>query len=82
MPTEQARVGERALQGVVLGGECQAELLDRRVQHLEPAGVERRERGLALDDVERRALPRARLGELQRSGRELEGRERGLCPRS
>ena len=69
---EEPRVGERALQRVVLGEERGAEGGEVGCQHLDAARVERAQPVLAGDDVQRGALARARFGHEQRAGRELE----------
>ena len=66
---EQARVGQRALERVVLARERRRELLRDRIEHLEAAGIVRGEPGLARDDVQRGALLRAGLGQHQRAAR-------------
>jgi hypothetical protein len=73
---EETRIGERALQGVVLGAEPRGEVGDARVEHFEPAAVEPGERAVASNEVERRAARRAGLGEEERPGWEIEGGQR------
>src|SRR5207245_11690561 len=58
---EQARIGERALQGVGLAGERRVELLGAGAQHVESAAVVGGEGGRAADHVERGAWVRSRL---------------------
>jgi len=64
---EEPRVGERALQRVVLARERLAEGVERRVHDLEALGVVAPERVAALEHVERRALPAPHLGQEQRA---------------
>ena len=78
---EEPRVGERALERVVLARErARRTASSVASSDLEPAAVELRERVRAAHDVERRALLRARLGEDQRARREVERGERRPCP--
>ena len=58
---EQARVGERALERVVLAGERAAERREVDREHLEAARVVRRERVFAPHEVQRCPLLRARI---------------------
>ena len=71
-PREQARIRERALERVRLAPERLGELRERRLHRLDSSGVERAQSRLAVDDVHRRALLRARLGEEERAAREVE----------
>jgi hypothetical protein len=84
-PAEDARVGQHALEGVVLGREGGPERRRVRVEHLEPAGVVSAERRLAAHHVERGPLLGAGLGHDQRARREIECRQpdpaRRLCAR-
>ncbi len=73
---EEARIGERALDGVVLGDEAGREGLAGRRHDVDAAGVERRQRGAAGDDVQRRAPLLAGLGEGERAAVELEESQR------
>ncbi len=75
---EDARVGERALERVVLGGEHRAERLERRAHHLDSAAIVRSKRVLAFDQVERGPLLGARLAQDERARREVEGGEPDL----
>ena len=69
---EDVRIGQRALERVVLAHERRAEVLQRRAEHLDPARVVLRERLLAAHHVHRRAPLRAFLGEEQRPVLEVE----------
>ena len=60
---------------MILPQQCYAECVERRIERLEPARVERSQRRLANDDVERGALPRTGLCENERPSREVERRE-------
>ena len=71
-PGEEPGVGERALERVALARQRRAEGGEIGVERLEPAAIERGERGGAADEVERRAPLRARLGEHERALREVE----------
>jgi len=48
------------------------ELLERRAEHIQSTGVVCGKRAHAPEDVERRAMRRARFGEEQRAVREIE----------
>ena len=72
---EEARVGERALEGVIGGSEAGGELFESGVQDFEAAGIELVEAGFALDDVERGAFFGAGFGPEQRAVRKIEGGE-------
>ena len=73
---EQARVGERALERVVLADERSAERREVDRQRLEPARVVRRERVFALHEVQRCPLLRAEFGQREAAVREVERGER------
>ena len=75
MPLNRCGIGEGALQGVILAPQCGAEFIQPGVEHLEAAGIVGGERRRAARDIERRPLLGAGLGEQQRPGREVEGRE-------
>src|SRR5436190_4136831 len=75
---EDVRVGQRALERVVLTGDGAAELLRVAGEGIDPARVERLKRRLTPQEVYRRALLRARLGQRQRARREVEGGETDL----
>src|SRR5205085_3351276 len=75
---EEARVGERALQRVVLEPEGRAERLGRSGEDVDAARIERRERRTPVQDVERGALLRARLGQEERAVRKVERGEAEL----
>ncbi len=66
------RIGQRALQRVVLAREHLVEFLERGLQRLDAAGIERAERLLAAHELDRRAFLRARFREEQRAVGELE----------
>ena len=55
-----------------------AKRVERRLQRLDAAGIERPERGRAAHDLKRRALLRTGLGEEERAVLELERREDDL----
>jgi hypothetical protein len=73
---EQARVGERALQRVVLQGERAAERLEVDLEYLEAARIMRRERVFALHEVQRCPLLGAEFGQREAAVGEVEGSER------
>ena len=73
---EEARIGERALEGVVLAFNRAGELRQIRFEDLDAARVHRLQRRLALHQMQRGAPLRAGLGERQRAVLELEERER------
>src|SRR5262245_12350103 len=75
---QQPRIGERTLEGVALARERTREGGEIDVHRLDAAGVEGGETGVALHDVERGPLLRARLGEGQGAGGEVEGGEPDL----
>ena len=62
---EEMRVGQGPLERVVLATEHRSELLERRREHLEPAGVQRLQGVLAAEQEQRRPPLRAGLGEQQ-----------------
>src|SRR5207244_3097041 len=70
-PAEQRRIGECPLHGVILTPQHGGKRLRRRIEHLESAAVELGERALAPNQVERRALLRASLGEDERAVRKV-----------
>ena len=67
---EQARIGQRALQRVVLATQRGLEFVERAHERLDPAALELVERSGEMD---RGALLRRRLREHQRAGWEIEG---------
>ena len=69
---EQVRVGQRALDRVVLAGERIVELLERCLERLDAAGIERGKRRLTAHHLHRRALLRAGFREQQGAAREFE----------
>ena len=73
-PGQDARVGQRALQGAVLAADCGREGFGGGVQRLDPARVVLAKRPLAADHVQRRALVTAGLGEEQAAVPKIEGR--------
>ena len=73
------RIGERALERVVLPRDRGAELLRVAGEWIDPACVERMERGLTPHEVYRGAPLCARLGQRERARREVEGRESDLA---
>jgi len=73
---EEARVGQRALDGVVLGDQPRGERVACRRHDVDAARVERSERFTPLDDMERCAPLLARLGERERAAGKGEERER------
>ena len=75
---QQARIGERALERVVLAHERVAEAREVRLERFEPARIHLRERRLPLHEVKARALLRARLGEQQRARRKIDRRKADL----
>src|SRR5712692_1042881 len=74
---EQTRIGERALERMVLALHAVGELLETGYEDVEAAGVHRGERRLAFDEVERSPALGARFGERERPVREFEGGKRG-----
>src|SRR4051812_513617 len=72
---ERARIGERALQRMPLGGERGAELGLRALEDVDAARIVLGELCLAAHDIERGALFLARLREQQGPALEIEGRE-------
>ena len=73
---EEARVGERALERVVLRAQSGDECLARGVERLEPAAIDRPQGFAPLHGREGGALLGARLGEEEPTGVELEHRQR------
>src|SRR5215813_64384 len=82
---EEVRIGERALERVVLAAESLREGLQLAADDLDSARVQRVEAGGSAHDVDARALLRAGLGEDERAarillrGREVETREADLA---
>src|SRR4051812_47124161 len=74
-PAEKTRIGEGALERVVLLREALAKGIEARMFELETAHVERRERRTAFDQMERCTLARASFREREHAAREGEGRE-------
>ncbi|SPE25976.1 hypothetical protein SBA2_270086 [Acidobacteriia bacterium SbA2] len=70
----EMRIGERALERVVLGREARRELFEAGLKHLEPARVEAGELLRACHHVNRGPLARSRLAERQAAGIEIERR--------
>src|SRR2546428_3515562 len=75
---EDPRVGQRALERVVLPGERVAERRQVRVKYLEAARVVRAQTGFATDEMQRGPPLRARLGQDDRPRREVEAGETDL----
>ena len=71
---QDARIGERALQGAVFAPQGSRECLRGRFQRLDPPGVVLVQRRFPSDDVQRRSLMAAGLGEEQAATGEIEGR--------
>ncbi len=69
---EEVRVGEGALERVILAVERRGEFLARNVERLDAAGIERLQRRLSAHHHERCALLRPGLGEEERAPREME----------
>ncbi len=76
---EETRIRQRALQRVVLPCQRLAESRQVRVEDLDAAAVELREARAPLDEVERRPLLRAHLGQHERAFRKIERRDRGAA---
>ncbi len=72
---EQVRIGERALERMVLALHAVGELLETGREDVEPAGIHRGERGLALDQMDRGAALRSGLREDEHPVSKAEGRE-------
>ena len=72
---QQVRIGEGALEGVVITRQRFTELADRRGQHFEAARIVRPERRFAANQIERRAPLRSGFGQDDRSRLEIEGSE-------
>ena len=75
---EDPRVGQRALERVVLPGERVAECRQVRVKDLEAARVVLAQTGFATDEMQRGPPFRARLGQDHRPRREVEAGETDL----
>src|SRR5713101_9405344 len=76
---EDVRVGQRALERVILARDGVAEFRLGAGERLDPAGVERDDRRLALQEMNRRALLRPGLGQRERARREVQGRQPELA---
>jgi len=72
---EEARIGERAFESVIGGGEASGELCERGVEDFEATGVESSESGFALDDVKRSTFFGAGFGPEQGAVGEVESGE-------
>ena len=72
---EEGRIRQGALQRVVLAPEARGKGLARRLERLEAAGIEGVERLASRDDPHPRPLLRARLGQKDRPGIEVEGKQ-------
>jgi len=87
-PGEEPRVRESALERVVLSQQRRTERLRVRLEGLETTALELAESFFSTDEMQRCPFPRARLGQKQRSGAEIECGEsdarrdfgRGLLP--
>jgi hypothetical protein len=66
------RIGQRALQRVVLARQRRAKRLERRVERLDPAGIDRAKRIGAANHLQRCPLLRPGFGEQERPVLELE----------
>src|SRR5215831_17479854 len=75
------RIGERALDGVVVALQPCRKLRWSGLEDVDTARVHRRERSLALDQMDRGAALGARFGEKQRRILEIESRERQAARR-
>ena len=77
---EEVRIGQRALERVVLAPQRRGEVSHAAASATSrPPGSSAASAALALHDVQRRALLRARLGQQQRAVREIERREPDLA---
>lgn len=72
---KEARVGERAFERVVGGGEARGELFESGVEDFEAAGIESCEAGFALNDVKRSAFLGAGFGPEERAVGKVESGE-------
>jgi hypothetical protein len=75
---QDVRIGQGALQRVALRRERSLERSEVRLQHLQAAGIEGRQRRFSRDEVERGPLLAAGFGEQQRAGWEIEGGQADL----
>jgi hypothetical protein len=67
-------IGEGALQGAILGSECGAEAVDVCREDFDAAGIDVERRPFfTAQNVKRRAALACRLGQDERTGREVEG---------
>src|SRR5207248_2360633 len=73
---EQPRIGERALERVILAQQTLTERGQSGAGDVEPAHLEHPDRRLALHDMQRSALPGAGLGEGDGTGRKVESGQR------
>jgi len=69
---QDAGIGQRALERVILAGQRAVERGRVGVEHLEPARIVLGEARLAADEIERRAPLRTGLGQDERARREIE----------
>ena len=79
--TEQAWIGQRTLQRVVLPLQCGMEIGRRETRDLHAAGIVLLESRATARDIQRRALPRSRFRQQQRPVREIECQRRLLRQR-
>ncbi len=77
-PAEEARIGQCALERVTLAHQPFGEVGPVAFEHLESAALEGLERGFTREEVDGCPARRARLGEGEDAGGELEQRERDL----
>src|SRR5579859_5852387 len=75
---EQPRIGERALQSVVFGGQGGAELIERGREDVNASGVEPGQPSLSHHQMKRGPLSATGLGERECAGIKMEGRQRAL----
>src|SRR5689334_20721773 len=73
--TDQARIGERALQRVILCAERVAERGCMRIENLDASRIDRFEHAGSTQDVDGRPVPLARLCHGERAGREIQSCE-------
>jgi hypothetical protein len=73
---EEARIGQRALQSVILAGDARGKRSCVDGEDFQTARIERLERRLTQHAMQRCAALRTGLGERERAGREFEDRQR------
>src|SRR5215831_11667112 len=74
---EEPWIGERSLDGVILGAKSRSELVARCVEHLEAAALKLGEARRSTEEIERRAALGPGFGQRETAVRELELREIG-----